>query len=198
MASKLCTILLARVTIVMIAATLAALFPEAASSAESDTGSSNISCEVPQILFVEYTGGDVTFELGCEDFHRGYAEIEDQGDVNWEANCAPWMIRTQRTEWERECDDDDGDDEDDWDPSYETIHLQVKYGPPGGSEWDDVTTSIEDWIGGSSAGEGSFEHIDWKVKDIGWDHHRHHHHYGPPPPGTYTCTVTFTIEYRGS
>jgi hypothetical protein len=184
------------------AVVLAALLPVVADAADNDTAQVTVTIE--RYLYIDFENGndgDVTFELDCDDFERGYAQIDDDGDVYWETNCAPWMICVSRSEWERDG-DGDGDDRDGQDWADCDIHLQVKYGPPGGSEWADVDTDTVDWIGGDQPGSGTFQHIDWKIPDIGWDDHNKHghhgHHYGTPPPGTYTCTVTFTIEYRGS
>lgn len=181
----------------------AALLPAAAYADESATA--QVTVDVARYLHVEYTGGDVSFEMDDDDFECGHIDSPDHGDVNWETNCQPWEIRITRSEWQRE---EGGCEE--W--NDRDIHLTVNHGNEGAledqDEWINVDTVQTEppWMLGHTTGSGTRTHLDWKVLDIGWEDgkdghgHKHNHkgdHYGPPPEGHYSCTVTFTIEYIG-
>ena len=91
----------------------------------------------------------------------------------------PWCIK--RARW-------DGD-----------IHLQIKKGPDENTDWHSITTTETVWLtsgdtGGSGIGSGTFDGVDWKIKQIGWNDPAP---YGYLPPGTYECTVTMTIVFAG-
>ncbi len=180
------------------AAVITALLPVASYAEDSDTA--QVSVTVVPYMWVEYTGGDVTFELDYHDFDCGGIESPDHGDVNWGTNIQPWAIRVTRSEWSR--DHDGCGHDDDW--VDRDIHLQVNHGNQAPTDWEDVDlTQVEPpWLTGTATGAGTRTHVDWRVIDIGWgDHDKHNHrghHYGAPPEGNYSCTVTFTIEYTGA
>lgn len=160
-----------------------------ATDADSDV---EVTVSIPQILQLVYTGdSDLEFVVTLEDIEEGSKGLVNQGDLKWWANCAPWDVTVQRTEWEQTAGSG-------WPgPPDRDIHLQIKQGPPDNTKWLDVTTTETVWpelSGNTSTGSGTFPGVDWKIKQIGWDD-------APPngflPPGTYECTVTIAIVYAG-
>lgn len=155
-----------------------------------DTDSVEVTVEIPMFLGVEYTGGDVVFEVTEADIIEGSMGIMNQGDVNLWTNTQPWEINVTRTDWEQT----EGDG---WPGAPERdIWLELKYGPTPNGDWYKVETSAPDnpWVSGTSTGSFTYDGIDWKIKKIGFGDPLP---YGPIPPGTYECEVTFTISYTG-
>lgn len=164
-----------RLKIALPAAALMVALVCAAAPASEETDSVEVTVTIGQILIVEYTGDpDVTFTLTAADLNEGSKQLPNQGNVNWWSNVAPWNIWIERTHWTPAVD----------------IELQIKYGPPPpppGQEHDNfqtIYTYPTIWVSGNSVGSGTYEGIDWKVRNFGWE----------TAPGTYTCTVTFSIE----
>ncbi len=162
-----------KIALLAAAASTALLCAPGFCTEESD--SVEVTVTIAQIMIVEYTGDpNVTFTLSAADLNEGSKQLPNQGEINWWTNVAPWEIWIERTEWTPAVD----------------IELQIKYGPPPpppGQEHDNfqtIYTYPTVWVTGESTGSGTYEGIDWKVRNFGWD----------TQPGTYTCTVTFSIE----
>lgn len=160
--------------ILMFALIICIPLPAFADSAEVD-----VTVTVPQTLCVFYTGGDVIFNLDCYDLHiEGSKGIVDQGDIIWCSSIAPWQVWVWRDPWYTV----DGDqDLEFW--------LRIKWGPPQNDRWYTVGLYSEidpedPWLFGDSEGSGTYEGVDWKLKNLSWD----------MQPGTYTTTVYFLIE----
>ena len=129
---------------------------------------------IERILDVQYTGEtEITFNLAQRDINEGSMGMMDQGDLNWCTNTAPWIISVERTEW-RTLDGSPAPD----------LWLQVKYDLPNDSGWLTVNIFPTPWIYGASMGRGTFQGVDWKIKDLS----------RRLPPASYSCTVTIMIE----
>jgi len=146
--------------------------------ASAATADVDVTITVGQIVQVEYTGDPtIYFDIDQNDINEGSEGQVNLGDINWWSNVPTWEILIERTYW----------DTNDGDPNLE-FHLQVKYGPPDNDNWVTVpVVTYPDppavWIEGSGVGTGTYEGIDWKIKDLTWD----------MQPGTYWCTVTISI-----
>jgi len=146
--------------------------------AYAESSDVEVTVAIEQILEVEYTGSpNIYFYIDENDLNEGSEGQVNLGDINWWSNVPTWEIRIERTEWYT----NDGD------PNLE-LWLQVKYGPPDNDNWITVPVNTDDnapavWIEGSGVGTGTFEGIDWKIKELTWD----------MQPGTYWCTVTISI-----
>jgi hypothetical protein len=164
-----------RLVVALLLCGLAAATPMPALAEGADVG---VSVAIPQAVELDYTGSDVIeFVLTLRDLAAGSKGQMNQGDLLWWSNTAPWYITIERTEWDSE----------DGDPDLE-LWLQVKCGPPHNTPW--VTVPVETdpdapavWLEGDSTGSGTYEGVDWKVKDLTKD----------MQPGTYWCTVTISI-----
>ena len=133
----------------------------------------DVTVTIGQILEVDYTGPDVIeFVIGLPELLKGSVMLENQGDLLWWSNTAPWYITVERTLWETK----------DGDPDLE-LRLQVKSGPPDNGPWTDVETYPTVWIYGNSTGTGMYEGVDWNINELTWD----------MQPGTYRCMVTMSI-----
>ena len=143
---------------------------------------------VRRILLLRYDpngAAEVAFTLGQDEFEQGEALVTDHGHMHWWANTCRWRIVTERTAWtQTQGDGFPGDVSD--------IHLQLRYGSAADA-WRNITTDPLIWINGSQSGLGVYNGVDWRLIDVGEDAPSP---FGPPPPGLYSCTVTFTIEYR--
>jgi len=157
----------------------------------ADTDSVEVTVEIPDFLVVDYTGGDVVFNVTEADIIEGSLGIVNQGNVDVWTNIQPWEINVTRTNWVQTVGSG-------W-PGAPTrdIWLELKWGPPNNSRWYKVETFEQDdpWATGTSVGYYTFLGIDWKIKRIGFGDALP---YGPIPPGTYECDVTFTISYTGN
>jgi hypothetical protein len=132
-----------------------------------------VTVTVPQCLAVNYTGGDVIFNLTPEDIEHGSVQLVNQGNLEWYSNVPDWDIYIVRTEW----------DTVNGDPNLE-LWLEIRYGPPPAPPiWVQITTTPGKWIDGGGIGSGQFCGIDWHLKKLNMQ----------MQPGTYTCTVTWTI-----
>jgi hypothetical protein len=128
---------------------------------------------------------DVQFNLGAQDFDNGYQDVMNHGHLHWWSNTSHWRIKLQRTAWTQT----QGEGFPDADGAQD-IHLRIKTDDAPVNTWFTVPTTSTTWLSSCHTGTGTIDGVDWEIDRLHDDAP-----YGMLPPGTYSCTVTFTIEH---
>jgi len=129
----------------------------------------------------------VAFNLGAGDFEAGYQDVLDHGHLHWWANTSHWRIKLGRTAWSYEGDGDFPDAD-----GVKDIRLRIKTDTSPATSYVTIPLTATTWFTSCRTGTGTFDGVDWKVDRLNDEPPSD---YGMLPPGTYSCTVTFTIEH---